>query len=77
MSNSGSTWAELASQHERLAWQPERQLQPTGVTVDDMRPQWAELASQSERLANVSDPLFRLASSGHSIAGMRLVASVG
>jgi hypothetical protein len=74
MSSSDGTWAELSSQNERII--------PAGVSgygsADEAntaaRTQWAELASQSERLAGDADPLFGLASSGHTATGMRLVA---
>jgi hypothetical protein len=74
MSSSDGRWAELSSQNERII--------PAGVSgygsTDNAstaaRTQWAELASQSERLVDDADPLFRLASSSHTVTGMRLVA---
>jgi hypothetical protein len=66
-------WAELSSQNERLV-PPEHALCSTDASPAEARPRWAELASQSERLADLSDPLFGLASSSHGPVGMRLVA---
>ncbi|HYK27146.1 MAG TPA: hypothetical protein VEV61_04190 [Streptosporangiaceae bacterium] len=74
MSSSGTKWAELSSQHERLAQPAERELDSAKTSLD-ARSQWAELASQSERLVDRSDPLVGLASSSRSTLGMRRVAS--
>ena len=74
MSSSDARWAGLSSQNERVIQAGEPGCSSTDQAGTAARIQWAELASQSERLAGDTDPLFRLASSGHTVTGMRLVA---
>ena len=74
MSGNDNTWAELTSQNERVIQLGESVSGSTNHAAATARSQWAELASQRERLVDFSDPLFRLASSRHSVSGMRLVA---
>jgi hypothetical protein len=72
MSSSDASWAELASQHERVIQAGDSACASADEARMTARTQWAELASQSERLAADGDPLFRLASSRHEFPGMRL-----
>jgi hypothetical protein len=74
MSGNDGMWADLSSQNERIVQVGEPTASSTNVTSTTAPARWAELASQDERLIDDSDPLFRLASSGHA-AGMRKVAS--
>jgi hypothetical protein len=76
MSSISGTWAELASQNERLLRAADAQLgqaDDNPGTADPAR--WAELASQRERLVAHSDPLYRLANSAQNPSGFRLAAS--
>jgi hypothetical protein len=75
MSGNDGMWADLSSQNERVVRAGEPTASSTTVTSAAALAQWAELASQSERLIDHSDPLFRLASSRHTVSGMRKVAS--
>jgi hypothetical protein len=75
MSGNGGMWGDLSSQNERLVQAAEPTAISTSFIAAAAPAQWAELASQSERLIDFSDPLFRPASSGHAVPGMRLVAS--
>jgi hypothetical protein len=74
MSSSGGRWTELSSQNERIIQAGEPGCGSTDQANTAARTEWAELASQSERLVRDADPLSRLASSGRSRPGMRLVA---
>jgi hypothetical protein len=75
MSGNDGMWADLSSQNERVVQAGEPAASSTNVTRSTASARWAELASQGERLIDDSDPLFRLASSGHAATGMRKVAS--
>jgi hypothetical protein len=74
MSSTDARWAGLSSQNERVIRAGEPGCGSTDQAGTAALSQWAELASQTERLAGDTDPLFRLASSGHTMTGMRLVA---
>jgi hypothetical protein len=75
MSGNDGMWADLSSQNERVVQVGEPAASSTKLTSTAASARWAELASQGERLIDDSDPLFRLASSGHTSPGMRKVAS--
>ena len=78
MPGTDSSWAELASQNERIAAtaEPAELVRPAESVSLSAQSRWAELASQSERLVSTSDPQFRLASSPQGGSVMRLVASL-
>lgn len=75
MSGSDGRWAAFSSQNERVAQLGELGRGQDAGPARIVGHSWAELASQSERLVDTTDPLFRLASPSHGLAGLRLVAS--
>lgn len=76
MSSFSETWAELASNNERLLRAADTQLGQADADPENTEPaRWAELASQRERLVGDVDPLIRLAGSPQPPSGYRLAAS--
>ncbi len=75
MSSISGTWAELASQNERLLRAADTQLGQVDDPETTESARWAELASQRERVIGHSDPLSRLANSAQLPSGFRLAAS--